>query len=269
MKEIELSQKANEIRKIALRMIAAAGSGHPGGSLSMADILAVLFFDTMKFSKELYASKDRDHFILSKGHAAPGLYAVLHLLGFLPESQLSQLRRLGGGLEGHPDRILTPGVEMSTGSLGQGLSVAVGLSLSMRLAANPHFVYALVGDGESQEGMIWEAAMAAAHYKAANLIVFLDHNGLQIDGKVAEVMNVSPLAEKFQSFGWHVQEIDGHKIAEIQVAVARAKENSAQPSMIVARTVKGKGVSFMENRHEWHGVAPTSKELELALSELR
>lgn len=263
-----LALRANDIRQISLKMIAAAGSGHPGGSLSAADILSALFFEVMDFSKEIFERKDRDHFILSKGHGAPALYSVLHLHGFIAEENLKKLRKLGGRLEGHPDMLLTPGVEMSTGSLGQGLSASVGLALSMRLDEIPKHVFTLLGDGESQEGMVWEAAMAAAHYKLDNLVAVLDHNGLQIDGKVADVMDVSPLVDKFLSFGWHVQHIDGHDLSQILQALDTAKKVEGQPAMIVAHTVKGKGVSFMEDNYKWHGVAPNEEELEKALTEL-
>lgn len=264
----QLKAKAKEIRRHIIRMTAAAGSGHPGGSLSATDIVTALYFAVLRLNPGNPNDPDRDRFILSKGHAAPLLYAVLAERGFFPLAELLTLRKLGSRLQGHPDMRKLPGVEMSTGSLGQGLSVGVGMALAARLDGRDYRVYVLLGDGECQEGQVWEAAMAAAHYRLDNLIAFLDYNGLQIDGPVAEVMNLEPLAEKWRAFGWHVQEIDGHNFGEILDAVARAQGVKGKPNMIIARTVKGKGVSFMENQVDWHGVAPKPEQVEIALAEL-
>ena len=263
-----LEKKAKEIRRDIISMTAAAGSGHPGGSLSAADIVTALYFQIMRLDPERPAWLDRDRFVLSKGHAAPVLYSALAERGFFPTSELLTLRKLGSRLQGHPDMKSLPGVEMSTGSLGQGLAVANGMALTGKLDNRDYRVFVLMGDGENQEGMIWEAAMAAAHYKLDNLTAFLDHNGLQIDGPVREVMSVEPVADKWKAFGWDVQVIDGHDISQIIKAVEKAKEVKGRPQMIVAETVKGKGVSFMENNVDWHGKAPNPQETEKALAEL-
>ena len=263
-----LEKKAKEIRRDIISMTAAAGSGHPGGSLSAAGIVTALYFQIMRLDPERPDWPDRDRFVLSKGHAAPVLYSALAERGFFRTSELLTLRKLGSRLQGHPDMKSLPGVEMSTGSLGQGLAVANGMALAGKLDNRDYRVFVLMGDGENQEGMIWEAAMAAAHYKLDNLTAFLDHNGLQIDGPVREVMSVEPVADKWKAFGWDVQVIDGHDLSQIINAVEKAKEVKGRPQMIVAETVKGKGVSFMENNVDWHGRAPNPQETEKALAEL-
>lgn len=264
----QLQQKARQIRRHIISMLGRAGSGHPGGSLSAADIVSALYFHFMRLDPANPGWPQRDRFVLSKGHAAPVLYAALAERGFLPVEELDTLRRLGSRLQGHPDMKKLPGVEMSTGSLGQGLSTACGMALAGKLDRVDYRVYVLLGDGEVQEGQIWEAAMAAAHYRLDNLTAFLDYNGLQIDGAIREVMSPEPLADKWRAFGWHVQEIDGHDMAAILAAVQRAQQVQGQPQMIVARTVKGKGVSFMENQAGWHGNAPNAEQVARALAEL-
>ncbi|MGB9885750.1 MAG: transketolase [Moorellales bacterium] len=264
----ELNRKARQLRGLALKMIGTAGSGHPGGSLSAAEIMAVLYFHELRVDPARPDWPDRDRFILSKGHAAPLLYAALAERGFFPPEELLTLRRLGSRLQGHPDCRRLPGVDMSTGSLGQGLSVGNGLALGAKLDGRSYRVYVLLGDGEIQEGMVWEASMAAAHYRLDNLVAIVDHNGLQIDGPVAKVMSPEPLAEKWQAFGWEVVRVDGHQVEEIAAALEHARQVKGRPTMIIADTIKGKGVSFMENRVEWHGVAPKGEELARALAEL-
>ncbi|HPZ43621.1 MAG TPA: transketolase [Bacillota bacterium] len=264
----ELENKARILRKHIIQMTCAAGSGHPGGSLSAADIVAALYFHELRLDPSRPDWPDRDRFILSKGHAAPVLYAALAERGFFPVEDLLSLRQLGSRLQGHPDMRKVPGVEMSTGSLGQGLSVANGMALAARLDRRDYRVYVLLGDGEIQEGQIWEASMAAAHYRLDNLTAFLDHNGYQIDGPVREVMSPEPVAAKWRAFGWHVIEIDGHNMGEILSALAEAKTVRGRPTMIVAETVKGRGVSFMEGQVDWHGVAPKPAERDRALAEL-
>lgn len=263
-----LKVHAKNIRKNILKMIAKANSGHPGGSLSIADILTVLYFDKMNIDAANPKMENRDRLVLSKGHAAPAVYAAICEKGILCSSEMECLRQADSMLQGHPDMKGTPGIDMSTGSLGQGLSAAVGMAMASKYQNLDYYVYAIMGDGECQEGQIWEAAMAGAHYKLNNLIAFLDHNGLQIDGKNSDVMGVDPLNEKFKAFGWNVLEIDGHDFAQIATAIDEAKKCSDKPTMIVAKTVKGKGVSFMENEAGWHGVAPTAQELEQALEEI-
>ncbi len=264
----ELEEKARTVRQHIVRMTAAAASGHPGGSLSATDILTALYFNILRLDPANPHWPGRDRFVLSKGHAAPALYAVLAERGFFPVTELGSLRRMGSRLQGHPDMKVTPGVEASTGSLGQGLSYAVGLALAGKLDQATWRVYALLGDGETQEGQIWEAAMAAAHYRLDNLTAFLDYNGLQIDGPVEKVMSIAPVEKKWRAFGWKVISIDGHDLGAILRAAAEAAKVQGQPAMIVARTVKGRGVSFMENRPEWHGKAPNAEQLETALQEL-
>ncbi|MCG9969282.1 transketolase [Pelotomaculum terephthalicicum JT] len=269
MGEIELLKgKAKEIRKNIIKMLGEAGSGHPGGSLSAADIVTVLYYHELRLDPGRPDWPDRDRFVLSKGHAAPVLYAALAGRGFFPEAELMTLRKLDSRLQGHPDMRKVPGVEMSTGSLGQGLSAANGMALAGRLDKRNYRVYALLGDGELDEGMVWEAAMASAHYKLDNLTAFVDHNGLQIDGPITEVMSPEPVSDKWRAFGWHVLDIDGHDIKQIIDALDEAKTVKGKPTMIVAKTVKGKGVSFMENQVGWHGVAPKPGEVEKALAEL-
>jgi transketolase len=249
-------------------MIGRAGSGHPGGSLSAADILTALYFHVLRLDPENPGWPERDRFVLSKGHAAPALYAALAERGFFPVSELDRLRRLGSPLQGHPDMKSLPGVEASTGSLGQGLSFAVGLALAARLDKASWRVYVMLGDGEIQEGQVWEAAMAASHHGLDNLTAYLDYNGLQIDGPVEEVMSISPVADKWRAFGWNVIEVDGHDISAILRATRDARETKGRPTIIVARTVKGRGVSFMEGKHGWHGKAPNEEQLKQALEEL-
>jgi len=263
-----LQEKSREIRKGIIRMLAAAGSGHPGGSLSAADILTVLFFREMKLDPANPAWEERDRFVLSKGHAAPVLYAALAERGFFPREELLTLRQLGSRLQGHPDMKKLPGVEMSTGSLGQGLSAANGMALAGKLDGAPYRVYALLGDGECEEGQIWEAAMFAAHYKLDNLVAILDHNGLQIDGPITEVLSPEPLDEKWRAFGWQVEIVDGHDRAAIAAALDRARLVKGKPAMIIAETTKGKGCSFMENAVGWHGTAPKAEEAAQALAEI-
>ncbi|MEW6540447.1 MAG: transketolase [Bacillota bacterium] len=264
----ELASKAREIRKHIIRMVAEAGSGHPGGSLSAADIVTALYFNEMRLDPVRPDWPDRDRFVLSKGHAAPVLYAALAERGYFPVAELSTLRKLGSRLQGHPDMRKLPGVEMSTGSLGQGLSAANGMALAARLDGRDYRVYVLLGDGECQEGQVWEAAMAAAHYALENLTAIVDFNGLQIDGPVSEVMALEPLPDKWRAFGWHVLEIDGHDFGQILPALEQARSAGGRPTAIVARTVKGKGVSFMEHGVDWHGVAPKGDQVARALAEL-
>lgn len=263
-----LKEKARDVRIDILRAVHAAASGHPGGSLSAADIITYLYFNEMNIDPKQPHMKGRDRFVLSKGHAAPALYAALAEKGFFDKSELLNLRKIGCMLQGHPDMKKIPGVDMSTGSLGQGISAAVGMALADRADKNGAHVYALLGDGELQEGLVWEAAMAAAHYKLDSLIAFVDWNGLQIDGKNEDVITVAPIDEKFRSFGWNVQFIDGHDFEDIAEAVNKAKSSSGKPHAIIAKTVKGKGVSFMENQAGWHGKAPNDEQLEQAIAEL-
>jgi len=264
----ELCLKAKEVRRHIIQMLAKAGSGHPGGSLSAADILTVLYFNKMNHDPKNPNWEDRDRFVLSKGHAAPTLYTVLALTGYFPVSELKTLRKLNSRLQGHPSSKLLEGIEVSTGSLGQGLSMAVGMALAGKMDKKDYKVYSLIGDGETQEGQIWEAAMCAAHYKLNNLIVFTDRNNLQIDGFTKDIMSLGDLVYKWISFGWDVYEINGNKIEEIISVLNDLKEND-KPKMIIANTIKGSGVSFMENVVGWHGVAPKKEEAEKALEELK
>lgn len=268
VKFTELEKKSNQVRRHIIEMTCIAGSGHPGGSLSGADIVTALYFSEMRIDPARPDWPDRDRFVLSKGHAAPLLYSALAERGFFPVEELKTLRKLGSRLQGHPDMRKLPGVEISTGSLGQGLSAANGMALAARLDRRDCRVYVLLGDGEIQEGMVWEAAMAAAHYKLDNIAAFVDHNGFQIDGPVDEIMSPEPVADKWRAFGWHVINIDGHDFKQILNALAEAKTVKDRPTMILAKTVKGKGVSFMENQVGWHGVAPKREEAEKALCEL-
>ncbi|MEE0509608.1 MAG: transketolase [Peptococcaceae bacterium] len=269
MDEKELALKATTIRRDIVKMIGAANSGHPGGSLSAVELLTYLYFEEMHVDPDHPDMADRDLFVLSKGHAAPVLYATLAERGFFAPEDLLSLRKLGSKLQGHPDMRKVPGVDMSTGSLGTGISAAVGMALARKLDNSARYVYALLGDGELDEGQVWEAAMAAAHYKLGHLIAFVDHNGLQIDGRTMDVMNVDPVDEKFAAFGWDVQVIDGHSFAAIANAIAQAKASeSGKPQMIVMNTIKGKGVSFMENEVGWHGKAPSAEQVAQALEEL-
>lgn len=264
----ELESIAINIRKDIITMIAEAGSGHPGGSLSAADILTVLYFYEMRVDSNNPQWVDRDRFTLSKGHAAPVLYAVLARKGFFPKEELLKLRKISSMLQGHPDMKGTPGVEMSTGSLGQGFSAACGMAIAAKIDKKDYRVYTLLGDGELQEGIVWEAAMLAAHYKLDNLTAVVDYNGLQIDGKNEEVLSVGPVTDKFEAFGWNVIETDGHRIKDIIVSIDKAKQMKGAPTVIVARTIKGKGVSFMENEVDWHGKAPKEEQKLQALKEL-
>ncbi len=263
-----LEEIAKTLRRHIITMTAKAGSGHPGGSLSAADIVTALFFRILRLRHAEPRWAERDRFILSKGHAAPLLYAALAESGYFPVEELSTLRKLGSRLQGHTDRTSTPGVEMSSGSLGQGLSFGIGTALAARLNSQGYRVYVLLGDGECDEGQVWEAAMAASHFKLDNLVAVIDHNEQQIDGWNREVMNLEPLGERWRSFGWLVIEIDGHDFGQILSAFERAKLIKGQPTMIIAHTIKGKGVSFMENNLEFHGRATTPEETERALKEL-
>lgn len=263
-----LEKTASQVRIGIVKAIHNAGSGHPGGSLSAADIVTALYFDEMNVNPKEPDMKGRDKFILSKGHAGPVQYAALAIKGFFPLADLMTLRKLGSKFQGHPDRNKVPGIEMSTGSLGQGFSVAGGMAMANKLDGDPGRVYVLLGDGELQEGLVWEAAMSAAHYKLDNLVGIVDWNGLQIDGKNEDVITVAPIAEKFAAFGWNVMQIDGHNFEEILDAFKKARQCKGKPTMIVAKTIKGKGVSFMENEAGWHGKAPDAAQTEQAVAEL-
>ena len=263
-----LNEITNVIRKDIVSMICKSKSGHPGGSLSAVEILTALYFDEMNIDPTNPKMEDRDRFVLSKGHAAPVLYATLAQKGYFDKEELKGLRKTGRMLQGHPDMKGTPGVEMSTGSLGQGFSVACGMAMASKLDNAPWRVYALLGDGECQEGIVWEAAMSAAHYKLDNMTAFLDYNGLQIDGNTDDVMSLGSIVDKFKAFGWNVIEIDGHDFDQIFAALDMAKSTVGQPTMIVAKTIKGRGVSFMENQAGWHGNAPSDEHLRIALEEL-
>jgi transketolase len=268
-KEIDvLKEKARTLRIEILKMLAEAGSGHTGGSLSAADIVAALYFYKMRHNPADPKWSERDRFILSKGHAAPVLYGALALTGYFDKPLLKTLRKLGSPLQGHPCSKKLPGVEISTGSLGQGLSIANGIAMGLKMDNLSARVYCLLGDGEIQEGQVWEAAMTAAHYKLDNLCAIIDNNGLQIDGHCCDVMYIEPIVNKWQAFGWHVIDINGHDMKAIVDALNKAETVKGQPTMIVARTVKGKGVSFFEGKVEYHGLAPTHQELEMALKEL-
>ena len=263
-----LEQQARTIRKLVIKSIGKAGSGHPGGSLSCADLVAALYFDAMRIRPEDPHWADRDRFVMSKGHACPTLYAALALRGYFPVKELDHLRELGSMLQGHPYSGKTPGVDVSTGSLGQGLSVANGIAIAAKLDNKDYYTYCLMGDGEIEEGQVWEAAMSSAHYKLDNVIAFVDYNHLQIDGTIEEVIGNVNIAGKFQAFGWNVLTVNGHDIAEILGAIEQAKETRGVPTMIVMNTVKGKGVSFMENQVGWHGSAPSPEQVAQALKEL-
>ena len=266
----ELQGKAALVRQDIIREVYSAKSGHPGGSLSCADIMTALYFEVMNIDPADPAKEGRDKFVLSKGHAAPALYAAMAERGYFPKEELTTLRHIGTRLQGHPSMKKLPGLEMSTGSLGQGISAAVGMALAAKMDKSPARIYTILGDGELQEGMVWEAAMSAAHYGLDNLCAVVDHNGLQIDGKNDDVMRVNPIANKFAAFGWNVIAIDGHDMEQIVKAFADAKDvkNSGRPTVIVAETVKGKGVSFMENQAGWHGKAPNDEQAAQAMSEL-
>jgi transketolase len=268
----ELDTLANDFRMWIIDMIAAAKSGHPGGSLSAIDIITALFFHEMRGIEPNNLASERDHFILSKGHAVPALYAVLCKKGFIPFEELKTLRLTGSRLQGHPDRVRMPIVEASTGSLGQGLSVAQGMAMGLKADGKKSRVHCLLGDGEIQEGQIWESALSASKYELSNLCAILDSNNGQIDGPVSDVMPIEPIADKWKAFGWHIIEIDGHDMTEICRALEESREleekGSKKPVFILARTTKGKGVSFMENHIGWHGVAPKPEEAQKAKTEL-
>ncbi len=264
----ELAEKARRIRINALKAIHAAKSGHPGGSLSSADILATLYFGELNIDPKNPKMVDRDKFVLSKGHAVPALYAALGERDFYEVSEMMTLRQVGSKFQGHPNMRKVPGIEMSTGSLGQGFSAAVGMAVAGKIDKNPGRVYVLTGDGELQEGIVWEAAMQASHRKLDNLVAIVDLNGLQIDGKVSDVKCVCPVDEKFKSFGWNVISVDGHKFEELTTAFKEAKSSKGVPTAIIAHTHKGKGVSFMEDNAGWHGKAPSDEELATAIEEL-
>ena len=263
-----LSRIANSVRKSIIEEVYHAKCGHPGGSLSIADIMTYLYFEEMNIDPDEPKRVDRDRFVLSKGHTAPALYATLAERGFFPREDLTTLRKTASYLQGHPDMKGVPGVDMSTGSLGQGISAACGMALSSKLDGDPYRVYAVLGDGESEEGQVWEAAMFAAHYKLDNLVAILDLNGLQIDGPITEVMNPTPHDEKFLAFGWHVITVDAHDFNQIEAAFNEAKTVKGKPTVIIAKSVKGKGVSYMENACEWHGQAPKEDLYKVAISDL-
>ena len=264
----ELKQKANDVRIGIVTAVYSAKAGHPGGSLSAADIMTYLYFEEMNIDPSNPRKEDRDRFVLSKGHVAPALYSTLANRGFFPVEELKTLRKLGSRLQGHPCMQETPGVDMSSGSLGQGLSAACGMALSAKLQNRDYRVYALLGDGEIQEGQIWEAAMFAGHRKLDNLCVIVDNNGLQIDGKIEDVCSPYPITDKFRAFNFNVIEIDGHDFTEIADAFAKARQTKGVPTAIIAHTIKGKGVSFMENQAGWHGKAPNDEEFAVALADL-
>lgn len=263
----ELETKAKEIRRLIIQMLACAGSGHPGGSLSATDLITALYFNVLRFNAKDPLWPDRDRFHMSKGHCCPLWYAVLAETGYFPKEELLKLRKLGSMLQGHPDR-KTPGVESASGSLGQGLSIALGMSLAAKIDKKDYRVYVLMGDGEVQEGNIWEAAMACSHFGCSNICAILDSNGCQIDGRCEDVMGLEPLVAKWQAFGWHTLEINGHDMKQILSAYEEAKTIKDKPTIIIARTIKGKGVSFMEGVVDFHGRAPTQEEAEKALKEL-
>ena len=269
MSDEELKKVANEVRKGIVTGVHAAKSGHPGGSLGAADIMTYLYFEEMNIDPADPHKADRDRFVLSKGHAAPGLYSVLANRGYFPVEELETLRHIDSRLQGHPNMNDTPGIDMSTGSLGQGISAAVGMALAAKHWGDSYRVYTLLGDGECEEGQVWEAAMFAGNHALDNLVAVVDHNGLQIDGTIDEVNSAMPLADKFRAFKWHVIELaDGNDMAQIEAAFAEAREVTGVPVAIIAETVKGKGVSFMENQVGWHGKAPNDEQFEQAMAEL-
>ena len=263
-----LSLHAANVRKMALEAVYSAGAGHPGGSLSAADILTYLYMEEMNVNPDEPKAADRDRFVLSKGHCSPALYGALAERGFIPKEDIKTFRHADSYLQGHPDMKGVPGVDMSTGSLGQGISAACGMAKAAKLNGKDYRVYTMLGDGECEEGQVWEAAMFAAHYKLNNLIAFLDFNGLQIDGDITKVMNPTPFDKKFEAFGWNVIRINAHDFNLIEAAVKEAKSVEDKPTLILADSIKGKGVSFMENKAEWHGAAPNKEQYEQAISEL-
>ena len=265
----ELEIAATKVRIGIIDGIHAAKAGHPGGSLSAADLLTYLYMHRLNVDPKNPNDPNRDRMILSKGHAAPALYAALALRGFFPMEEMKTLRHIDSRLQGHPDCLKIPGVDASTGSLGQGISVACGMALSGKISCDPYKVYAVMGDGELDEGMVWEAAMFAAHYQLDNLVAVVDNNNMQIDGKLREVMSPYPIDEKFQAFGWHVISINGHDFSEMEKAFNEAETVMQKPTLIIARTTKGKGVSYMENVLDWHGKAPSDEEYETAMKDLK
>lgn len=264
-----LEERSKIIRRHIVRMLAKAGSGHPGSSLSTVDLLVTLFYNKLRHNPQQPSWPERDRFVLSKGHGCPALYAVLAEMGYFSVDKLDTLRQFGSILQGHPCMKTTPGIEISGGSLGQGLSVGLGMSLAAKLDKKDYRTYVMLGDGEIEEGQVWEAAMAASHYKADNLCAIIDQNGLQIDGFIHEIMSSLPIPEKWRGFGWHVIEINGHDYNAILSAYDEAEKVKGKPTVIVAKTIKGKGVSFMENQVDWHGKAPSKDEAERALAELK
>ncbi len=269
MNELELQKTAVEVRKGIIEAVHSAKSGHPGGSLSAADIFTYLYFEEMNIDPKAPKKEGRDRFVLSKGHTAPGYYAALANRGFFPVEDLKTLRKVGSYLQGHPDRKHIPGVDMSSGSLGQGVSAAVGMALSAKMSGEDYRTYTLLGDGEIQEGQVWEAAMFAGARKLDNLVLIVDNNGLQIDGNIADVCSPYPIDKKFEAFNFHVINIDGNDFKQIAAAFAEARQTKGMPTAIIAKTVKGKGVSFMENQVSWHGTAPNDEQYEIAMEELR
>ena len=257
-----LKEKARQIRIEIIKSITEANSGHPGGSLSAADIITLLFFEEMNVDPKHPKKADRDRLVLSKGHCAPALYATLAEKGYFPKEELNHLRQVNHMLQGHPDMKHTPGVDMTTGSLGQGFSAACGMALAAKIDKADWYTYAILGDGEIEEGQIWEAAMYAAHYHLDNLVAFVDNNGLQIDGQITQVMSSLPILEKFTAFGWHTIEVNGHDMNELHCAIMEAKEVKEKPTMIVMKTIKGKGIPVIEDKAEWHGKAPTKEQCE-------
>jgi len=264
----ELKEIAANVRKNALTAVHAAGSGHPGGSLSIADVLTLLYFEVMNVDPENPNNPDRDRLVLSKGHCAPALYGVLAERGFFSREDMKLLRKTGSYLQGHPDMKSIPGIDMSSGSLGQGVCAANGMALAGKIDKKDYRVYTILGDGELEEGQVWEAAMYAPHYKLDHVTAFVDFNGLQIDGNVADVMSPLPIDEKFKAFGWHVIVCDGHDFEEMLAAIHEAQKTTGKPTAIILKTVKGKGVSFMENNAAWHGSAPNDEQYAQAISEL-
>ena len=268
MNKLELMKTANEVRKGIVTAVHSAKSGHPGGSLSAADIYTYLYFEEMNIDPKDPKKADRDRFVLSKGHTAPGYYSTLAHRGFFPVEDLTTLRKVGSYLQGHPDMKHIPGVDMSSGSLGQGISAAVGMSISAKLSDDDYRVYTLLGDGEIQEGQVWEASMLAGHRKLDNLVVIVDNNNLQIDGKITDVNSPYPIDKKFEAFNFHVINIDGNDFDQIEAAFKEARETKGMPTAIIAKTIKGKGVSFMEDQAGWHGKAPNDEQYAQAMEEL-
>ena len=268
MNKLELMKMANEVRKGIVTSVYHAKAGHPGGSLSVADIFTYLYFEEMNIDPKEPKKADRDRFVLSKGHTAPGYYAALSHRGYFPVEDLVTLRKIGSYLQGHPDMKGIPGVDMSSGSLGQGISAAVGMAVSAKISGEDYRVYTVLGDGEIQEGQVWEAAMLAGHRKLDNLVVIVDNNGLQIDGDIEQVCSPYPIDKKFEAFNFHVINIDGHDFEQIEAAFKEARETKGQPTAIIAKTIKGKDVSFMENQASWHGVAPNAEQYAQAMQDL-